>query len=92
MTVKTRLQRLEHSAGIGLPSLPPEDECPKLYIGKLVVNDDQLPPEEEIPRGATCGGVHVLRERLVVLNSPCLTGRGSNERQDSSGSPGTSPG
>jgi hypothetical protein len=64
MRLRGRLHRLERN--LPAPAVDPE-QCRKLYIGALVVDDAPVPPAEEIPRCRTCGGRHVIREILTIV-------------------------
>jgi hypothetical protein len=56
--IAPRLKRLERARGVG-----PCDGRPL----RVVLNDDPAPPGA--PRCARCGGYHLLRVRLVVLDA-----------------------
>jgi hypothetical protein len=71
MNLPRRLQRLERN--LRLPAIDPE-ECRIWYVGAFVVGDAPTPPAEEIPRCRTCGGQHVLREILTVVEPPSAGG------------------
>jgi hypothetical protein len=64
MRLRARLEKLARN--LPPPAIDPR-ECPLWYIGALVLDDAPLPPEDEIPRCRTCGGVHVLHEILTIV-------------------------
>jgi hypothetical protein len=63
MNLQRRLDRLVRN--LPAPAIDPE-QCPKLYIGALVVDDAPVPPDA--PRCKTCGGLHVVREFLTIVD------------------------
>ena len=71
MNLHRRLQRLERNLR---PAIDPE-QCRIWYIGAFVLNDAPTPPEDEIPRCRTCGGRHVIREILTIVEPPSAGGR-----------------
>jgi len=64
MNLRRRLHRLE--CNLPLPAMDPK-QCRTWYVGALVLDDAPAPPAEEIPRCRTCGGWHVIREILTIV-------------------------
>jgi hypothetical protein len=71
MNLPRRLQRLERN--LRLPAIDPE-QCRIWDIGAIVLDDAPTPPADEIPRCRTCGGQHVIREVLTVVEQPIEAG------------------
>ena len=67
MNFHRRLQRLERN--LRLPAIDPE-QCRIWYIGAIILDDSPTPPAEAIPRCRTCGGQHVIREMLTIVEPP----------------------
>jgi hypothetical protein len=67
MNLPRRLQRLERN--LRLPAIDPE-QCRIWYIGAIVRDDAPTIPADEIPRCRTCGGQHVIREMLTIVEPP----------------------
>jgi len=66
MNLHRRLQRLERNLR---PAIDPE-QCRIWYIGAIVRDDAPTIPADEIPRCRTCGGQHVIREMLTIVEPP----------------------
>ncbi len=64
MSLRRRLERLRRH--LPDPAIDPK-HCPVLYITAVVLNDDPLPLQGQIDRCRTCGGQHVLREIIQIV-------------------------
>jgi hypothetical protein len=66
-TLRRSVERLRRQ----LPPPASEDDCPAARIGRVLTYFEGDPEPAcdgaDVPRCPTCGGVHVLVERLVVV-------------------------
>lgn len=77
MSMRNRVRRLYRAAGP--PACAPED-CRRLTVAALVLDDDPLPDPASLRRCRNCGGIHILREEIVIVDAPARAAEHRNGR------------